>query len=81
MSSCLMRAGADGGGALQQLAPSPQTLPPHLLASSHRAQHRVYDGARLRALLRSYLKLNSGEAFYPTLVEVVEELRAELGVA
>lgn len=44
-------------------------------------EHRVYEGARLKALLRSYLKLNSGEPFCPTLAEVVEELRAELGVA
>ncbi len=44
-------------------------------------EHRVYEGARLKALFRSYLKLNSGEPFYPTLVEVVDELRAELGVA
>ena len=28
---------------------------------------RVYEGARLRALFRGYLKLNAGEAFYPTL--------------
>ena len=41
----------------------------------------MYEGARLKALLRSYLKLNSGEPFCPTLAEVVEELRAELGVA
>jgi len=44
-------------------------------------EHWVYEGARLKALFRSYLKLNSGEPFYPTLVEVVDELRAELGVA
>ena len=44
-------------------------------------EHRIYEGQRLRALFRSYLKLNSGEAFYPTLAEVVEELRQELGVA
>ncbi|PRW61222.1 Origin recognition complex subunit 1 [Chlorella sorokiniana] len=44
-------------------------------------EHRVYEGARLKALFRSYLKLNSGEPFYPTLVGVVDELRAELGVA
>jgi hypothetical protein len=41
----------------------------------------VYEASRLRALLRSYLTLNSGEAFFPTLSGVVEELRRELGVA
>lgn len=41
---------------------------------------RVYEGARLRALFRQYLKLNAGESFYPTLTEVVAELREELGV-
>ena len=41
----------------------------------------MYEGERLRGLLRGYLRLNAGEAFFPTLVTVVEELRVELGVA
>ena len=44
-------------------------------------EHRVFEGERLRGLLRGYLRLNAGEAFFPTLVTVVEELRVELGVA
>jgi hypothetical protein len=44
-------------------------------------EHRIYDSQRLRALFRSYLKMNAGEAFYPALAAVVEELKNELGVA
>lgn len=44
-------------------------------------EHRVYEASRLSALLRSYLTLNAGEAFFHTLAGVVEELRRELGVA
>lgn len=43
-------------------------------------ERRCYDQARLRQLLKSYLVLNSGEAFYPTLQKVVASLREELGV-
>lgn len=59
----------------------PCPSPPQAAILDEIVEHRVYEGARLKALFRSYLKLNSGEPFYPTLLEVVEELRAELGVA
>lgn len=43
--------------------------------------NRIYEGQRLKALFRSYLKLNAGESFFPTLQQVIEELSVELGVA
>ncbi|KAI3423853.1 hypothetical protein D9Q98_009687 [Chlorella vulgaris] len=43
-------------------------------------EHRIYEAARLRALFRSYLSLNAGEAFFPVLNTVIGELRVELGV-
>eukprot|EP00887_Chlorella_sp_A99_P001592 scaffold8.g1592.t1 len=43
-------------------------------------ERRIYEGDRLRALLRSYLSLNSGEPFFATLCEVVAELQQELGL-
>jgi len=45
------------------------------------AANRIYDGQRLRALFRSYLKLNAGEPFFLTLQRVIDELSVELGVA
>lgn len=34
------------------------------------AAHRIYEAQRLKALFRSYLKLNAGESFFPTLQQV-----------
>ncbi|GAB4813757.1 hypothetical protein N2152v2_000803 [Parachlorella kessleri] len=43
-------------------------------------ENRIYEEKRLKQLFRSYMKLNSGEAFYPTLCSVIEDLRQELDV-
>ncbi|KAL4423944.1 hypothetical protein ABPG75_001245 [Micractinium tetrahymenae] len=42
--------------------------------------NRIYEGQRLKALFRSYLKLNAAESFFPTLQQVIEELSVELGI-
>lgn len=34
------------------------------------AANRIYEGQRLKALFRSYLKLNAGESFFHTLQQV-----------
>ena len=45
-------------------------MPLCLLHPAVCAANRIYEGQRLKALFRSYLKLNAGESFFPTLQQV-----------
>ena len=62
--------GGGGGSRLNALAPH----------NTHPTSAVGVRGVQAQHAFQELLELNSGEAFYPTLAAVIEQLRAELGV-